>query len=132
MTKRQKTLVEKFILEINRKDREELKVFTEKLHKSSLDRVVFDFTLRACEIRKEELGETIIGDLAQKHITYIEAITDQKELRTFRRGWYMSKPDLDTDTFNQVKGALDTREDLLIKPQFSVMAESSELRQGEL
>lgn len=132
MTKRQSTLIKKFIIDISRMDHKQLKEFEEKLldKEEKLDKIVFNKTLEACKIHKEELGEIEVISLVDRHKITI-ALMDLRKIKIFRRDWYMSKPDLEENIFKEVNEALDEREKELWSPSFSVIAETSELIEGD-
>lgn len=69
--------------------------------------------------------------LIQKHTLAILNM-ERRELEDFTKRWLMAKPDLDADIFKQVKDAIDIQEeDLASKINFSVVAENSELIEGD-
>jgi len=70
--------------------------------------------------------------LMQKHILAVNSM-ELMELTNFSKDWFMAKPDLDIDVFNQVQDVIDIQEEfLLAKPQHSVVAEGAVFRHGEL
>jgi len=68
----------------------------------------------------------------QKHILAVNNM-ELMELTNFSKGWFMAKPDLDIDVFNQVQDVINIQEEfLLAKPQHSVVAEGAEFKEGDL